>query len=150
MVIRGACNFTHKTRTQAIRRNAAAVIVINTNPVELFCMAGDRDQDATSSTEGCSQMDLPPSVLISGNDGELLMGIFGDEDLDPSTIEATVNISKQSDDQITAFPYVKGSDNTLQILASNGWGTHAVKQADATAANKGWQLFITSHDTSAT
>lgn len=40
LVERGQCNFTEKTLNQYIKRKAAAVIVINSEPMELFCMAG--------------------------------------------------------------------------------------------------------------
>jgi hypothetical protein len=133
---------------QHIQRDAAAVIIVNSNPNELFCMAGEKDK--SFSAEGCSQMDLPPSVLVSGNDGELLTGFLEEEDSEANMIEATVNLSRQSKDD-DVFPYVLGSDNTLQILASNGWGIQAVRQAmTSDNGNTGWQLFITAHETSAT
>ena len=107
-------------------------------------MAGEKE--TTTSAEGCSQMDLPPSVLITGNDGGWLLDSIENEKIDVSTITATVSISKQNDEGIISFPYVKGSDKTLQVLASKGWGAQAVHQdSDDSASISGWQLFITSH-----
>lgn len=147
IVYRGECNFASKTLNQVLERNAAAVIVINSNPVELFCMAGDKE--ATTSVEGCSQMDLPPSVLITGHDGDWLLDLIDHEKIDLSSLTATVKISK-ADDEFVTFPYVKGSDNTLQVLASKGWGAQAVRQdiTDSTSdgTSSGWQLFITAHE----
>ncbi|KAL3782540.1 hypothetical protein HJC23_005214 [Cyclotella cryptica] len=150
IVMRGECNFAQKTLNQLIQRQAAAVIIVNSNPNELFCMAGEKEKPF--SADGCSQMDLPPSVLVSGNDGELLMGLLEEEYSEANEIEAVVNLSRQSNDS-AVFPHVLGSENTLQILASNGWGTQAVRQVvsgKGETGNTGWQLFITAHETSAT
>ena len=107
-------------------------------------MAGEKE--IATSPEGCSQMDLPPSVLITGNDGDWLLNLIEKEKIDVSTITATVSISKQSDEGSISFPYVKGSDKTLQVLASKGWGAQAVHQdTDDSTSTSGWQLFITSH-----
>jgi hypothetical protein len=131
---------------------AAAVIVINTNPMELFCMAGDKE--ITASSDGCSQMDYPPSVLVTGYDGDWLLDLFEHEKINMSEITATVSISRQNNDEVTTFPYVKGSENTLQTLATHGWGAQAVRQENSASGssetadgnNIGWQLFITAHN----
>jgi len=60
------------------------VIVVNTNPMELFCMAGEKE--AKISEYGCSQNDLPPSVLVTGDDGDWLLDLFDFEYVDKSTI----------------------------------------------------------------
>lgn len=125
------------------------MIVINTNPVELFCMAGDKE--VTSSPDGCSQMDLPAAVLVTGHDGDWLLDLVEWEKKDISGITATVNISKQNDEDIVGrFPYVKGSENTLQVFAANGWGAQAVRQEEEgnndDSITTGWQLFITAHN----
>lgn len=135
--------------TPLVHIQAAAVIVINTIPDELFCMAGDKE--ISTSPDGCSQMDFPPSVLVTGHDGDWLLDLFEWEKQDLSAITATVSISKQSEEEIVQFPYVKGSENTLQVFASNGWGAQAVRQNEEDNSNDdnintGWQLFITAHN----
>ena len=152
MVERGQCNFTEKTLNQHIKRQAAAVIVINSEPMELFCMAGDKR--AETSAGGCNQMDLPPSVLITGHDGGILLDAIKYENVDMNSLTATVSMSKQVHGEHAGFPIVKGVENTLQILASKGWGTQAVRQNDSGSSSKtndasGWQLFITKHDVEA-
>lgn len=117
-------------------------------------MAGDKE--ITTSADGCSQMDYPPSVLVTGHDGDWLLDLFEFEKIDTSEITATVSISRQNNDQVTMFPFVIGEDNTLQTLATHGWGAQAVRQKDSTSSsagndningnNFGWQLFITAHN----
>ena len=111
-------------------------------------MAGDKE--ITTSEDGCSQMDYPPSVLVTGHDGDWLLDLFEYQTFNMSEITATVSISKQNNDEVTSFPFVKGEGNTLQTLATHGWGAQAVRQdisaSDSNGNNIGWQLFITAHN----
>lgn len=149
MVRRGLCNFTFKAVNQRIRHNAEAVIVINSEPDELFVMAGD-NMGGVKSHE-CTDEQVPISVLVSKNDGENMIGIKRFEDIKGNKISATVELSEQNSESSQHFPYVKTAKDTLQIFASNGWGAHAVKQASTTETEKkdftsGWQLFIMQHN----
>jgi hypothetical protein len=57
MIWRGQCNFRQKA---AHHYNAKAIIVINSNPHELFVMSGEKKPIGSN---GCSDDDLPVSVL---------------------------------------------------------------------------------------
>ncbi|KAL7554973.1 hypothetical protein ACHAWF_018547 [Thalassiosira exigua] len=132
IVRRGVCSFMHKSATH---QHAQGVIVMNSDPYELFVMAGD-----DRSKHGCS-LDLPPSVLVSGEDGESITTLLNDE----GDVDATILLTANSDP--AAYPQVKGSKDALHFLASNGWGVHAVPNpSDENSNNNGWQLFITQHD----
>ncbi|KAL3769360.1 hypothetical protein ACHAWO_001557 [Cyclotella atomus] len=120
--------------TGPLQTPPSPVIVINTIPVELFCMAGDKE--ISMSPDGCSQMDFPPSVLVTGHDGDWLLDLFEWEKQDLSAITATVSISKQSEEEIVQFPYVKGSENTVQVFASNGWGAQAQEPHEAMSEDR--------------
>ena len=133
LVRRGDCNFVDKASNQAARRNAAAMIVVNSSPNELFAMAG-AESDATLAND-CLSDDLPLSVMVNGIDGEAIMN-----KLDSDTIkESRVDLNQILEDD-EYFPHVTGSENTLKIKAQSGWGTHAVRQTDG--KSHGWQLFI--------
>ena len=139
MARRGGCNFMRKAENH--HHSADGIIVINSNPHELFVMAGERPQQMFKY--GCSKDDyLPVSVLVSGHDGDAIIQLLHDEGND---FEATILLTKDSDGFIT-FPYVKGTADALSILASNGWGVHALPQQAAQNEQQGWQLFITQHD----
>jgi len=59
-----------------------------------------------------------------------------------------VNISSQKNEELNDFPHVKGFENTLQVIARNGWGVQAVQHvATDDSSNTGWQLYITTHNT---
>ena len=138
MVKRGDCNFMRKA---ANHQHAEGVIVINSNPYELFVMAGENTQPGSNV---CSNDDLPVSVLVSGQDGDSIIKLLHDEESKGNEVDATILLTRERDEWIE-FPYVKGSKEALQILASNGWGIHAVPEAQ-TKENNGWQLFITQHN----
>lgn len=59
IVHRGKCNFRRKSMNY---HKAKAVIVINSNPNELFVMAGEGERKPLESG-GCSDDDLPITVL---------------------------------------------------------------------------------------
>ena len=133
LIRRGECNFVDKASNQAARRNAAAMIVVNSSPNELFAMAGV-ESDATYVND-CSIDDLPLSVMVNGIDGESIMNLLETGKIKDSRVE--VNQILEDDEY---FPHVTGSENTLKITARSGWGTHAVRQTDGEA--RAWQLFI--------
>lgn len=139
MVRRGDCNFARKTANHA---NADGIIVINSNPHELFVMAGETTHPGSNTTP--NDDGLPVSVLVTGEDGESIIQILHDEREQGNEVDTTILLTKESE-ELTTFPYVKGSLDALQILARNGWGIHAVPQTTQ-AEKDGWQLFITQHD----
>lgn len=104
-------------------------------------MAGEKTQPGSNDS---SDSDLPVSVLVSGEDGEAIVKIMNDESQGNVDIDASIVLTRMSDKSIE-FPYVKGSPEALQVLASRGWGIHAVPQ-EQKKINSGWQLFITQHD----
>ncbi|KAK1744404.1 alpha-mannosidase (glycosyl hydrolase family 47) [Skeletonema marinoi] len=118
---------------QAARRNAAAMIVVNSSPNELFAMAGA--EAGATLVNDCSGEDLPLSVMVNGIDGEAIMIILESGKIKESRVELNQILE---DDEY--FPHVTGSEKTLQISAQSGWSTHAVRQTDGKA--RGWQLFI--------
>ncbi|KAL7499794.1 hypothetical protein ACHAWT_007908 [Skeletonema menzelii] len=137
LIRRGDCNFVDKASNQAARRNAAAMIVVNSSPNELFAMAG-AESDATIAND-CLSEDLPLSVMVNGIDGEAIM-----KKLETGKIkESRVDLNQILEDD-KYFPHVTGSKNALRINAQSGWGTHAVRQTDDKA--RGWQLFILRND----
>lgn len=139
LVRRGDCNFMGKAANY--RHTTTGVIVINSNPNELFVMAGEKPQP--ESNNGCSDDDLPVSVLVSGQDGDSIIQLLHDEESKGNEVSAQILLTPESGDLIK-FPYVKGNKEALQILASNGWGIHAVPQEQV--EKNGWQLFITQHN----
>jgi len=133
LIRRGECNFVDKASNQAARRNAAAMIVVNSSPNELFAMAGA--EAGATLVNDCSGEDLPLSVMVNGIDGEAIMIILESGKIKESRVELNQILE---DDEY--FPHVTGSEKTLQISAQSGWATHAVRQTDGKA--RGWQLFI--------
>lgn len=136
LIRRGECNFVDKASNQAARRNAAAMIVINSSPNELFAMAGG--ESSAVLLNDCLSEDLPLSIMVSGSDGEAIMSILESEKIEESRVELN---QIMEDDKY--FPHVTGSENALQISAQSGWATHAVRQSDD---KRGWQLFLLKND----
>ena len=71
LINRGDCSFMHKSDNY---RNARGIIVINSDPNELFVMSGEIPQSGERSSA-----ELPVSVLVSGNDGALMIKLLHDE-----------------------------------------------------------------------
>ena len=136
LIRRGECNFVDKASNQAARRNAAAMIVVNSSPNELFAMAGG--ESSAMLVNDCLSEDLPLSVMVTGIDGEAIMSILESEKIKESRVELNQVLE---DDEY--FPHVTGSENAIQISAQSGWATHAVRQSDD---KRGWQLFILRND----
>ncbi|KAL9181308.1 hypothetical protein ACHAXT_010113 [Thalassiosira profunda] len=139
---RGDCNFMSKANSR--RHSAEGIIVINSNPDELFVMAGDAPGSSSSVGDG----DLPVSVLVSGQDGEAILQLMqGERSKGSEPVEATILLTKESE-EFLSFPFVTGTKDHLQILASNGWGIHSVppSQTGKGSGSSSWQLFITKHE----
>lgn len=140
IVRRGDCNFQSKAANY--QHVAEALIVVNTNPSELFVMSGDK---TVPGPDGFSSDDLPVSVLVSGQDGDAMVQVLRDEESRGNEVDTVLHLMGESDEEVMAFPHVKGSMESLQVLAQNGWGITAVPYNQQ---NAGWQLFITQHDKS--
>merc|ERR1719291_351204 len=133
MVRRGQCSFQQKATNY--QKYAEAMIVLNSDPSELFVMSGDPASPAA---------ELPITVLISGNDGEHLLSIMREEESNGHEIYGSVHLVKQNNN-IQSPPFVQGNKESLQILAKNKWGVTAIQQ-EQKDQTVGWQLFITQHD----
>ena len=177
LVLRGECLFQSKVWNQWERHNkkAEAVIVINSDPEQLFVMSGPKDAYQRYDDNGKE----PVSVLVSGNDGDEMKKILlehssksrrskenqsNQRESEKYFITATVRLQRQSDTTdedksdsssfggVLQWPLVRSTKNTLQIFAANGWGIHAMSQPDdtpqmsASKAKKSWQLFILKHN----
>ena len=141
MLRRGACNFMSKAENH---KHAEGIIVINSNPFELFVMAGEKPQPGSQNDDDA---DLPVSVLVSGEDGNAILRLLYEEKKRGNTVEAHIQLLRQDGAPLVNRPFVKGSQDALKILTTNGWGIHAVPQSDPNqAANKNWQLFIIQHE----
>merc|ERR1711933_446181 len=132
MVRRGKCSFQQKATNY---QKSQAMIVLNSDPTELFVMSGD----PTSPTD-----ELPITVLISGNDGEHLLKIMREEELNGYEIYGSVHLVKQNKIKTKSPPFVQGNEESIQILAKNKWGVTAIQQ-EQKDQTFGWQLFITQH-----
>ena len=131
------------SKANSRRHSAEGIIVINSNPDELFVMAGDAPGSSSSVGDG----DLPVSVLVSGQDGEAILQLMqGERSKGSEPVEATILLTKESE-EFLSFPFVTGTKDHLQILASNGWGIHSVPPSQTgKGSGSSWQLFITKHD----
>lgn len=147
LVKRGECNFMVKASNQ---QHAEGVIVMNTNPDELFVMASGNPAPSSHvhpSSDTSLEDELPVSVMVSGKDGDGILELLHQEHSQGNSVDAYIHLKRDDDQLLTAFPFVKGSEAALQILASNGWGIHAVSQnEDQQGQQPSWQLFITQHD----
>jgi Glycosyl hydrolase family 47 len=161
LVQRGHCSFYSKAANQKRYANAEAVIVINNDDEELFIMSNGGGNDVDMREE-----ELPVSVLVTGLDGEALLGLIqaesvaANEDQQVESYllaqisiqmqEGLVNMeSMKEKDEDIKWPIVRGSDEALQILAEGGWGIHAVRKdggsvKDITGSND-LQIFLLKH-----
>ena len=118
LIDRGDCSFMQKTGNYG---HARGIIVINTDPNELFVMSGEIPQPGErSSTE------LPVSVLVSGNDGASMIQILRDEQSMVNEVNVQIQLTKESDE--VQFPRVLGSKQLLQVTVSRDWGVQAVSR----------------------
>lgn len=127
IIYRGGCSFMNKVENH---RHAQGVIMINSNPNELFVMSGD----------GRSEDDLPVSVLVSGNDGASMVQILHNEQSMGNEVKVQIQLTKDGYD-LDKFPRVHGSKEALQVTASKNWGVQAVSRENKAGRNE-LQLFI--------
>ena len=139
LVERGVCNFRSKAINLGARNNAEAVIIINTEGGKLFVMAGPEEDGVDYSNE-------PASVLITKEDGDEITRILNEKKLKngkKSQILARVNLHPQSqtiDPTNPDWPHVITETDSVQVLASQGWGITAKKD------NGQWGIYILQHD----
>jgi mannosidase alpha-like ER degradation enhancer 2 len=128
LIRRGECNFVEKAVNQASRGNAAAMIVVNSSPNELFAMASVEESEINVE---CTGEHLPLSVMVNGLDGESIVNLLGTGKIKESRVELRPILEG------VKYPHVKGEEKALKISAESGWGIHAVRQS-----HSAWQLFI--------
>ena len=139
LVERGVCNFRSKAINLRTRNNAEAVIIINTEGGKLFVMAGPEEEGVDYSNE-------PASVLITKEDGDEIIRIMNEKKMKngkKSQVLARVNLQPQSqtiDPTNPDWPHVITETNSVQVLASQGWGINAKKD------NGQWAIYILQHD----
>lgn len=137
MVLRGVCNFRSKALNLASRNNVKAAIIVNTDS-KLFVMAGPKESGLNYTNE-------PASVLVTKEDGaELNRAILEmkQKKSKKSQLKARVSLlpMDNSDEKKLTWPQITSAENSVQILASQGWGVSAKKELGQ------WSLFILQHD----
>jgi len=151
VVHRGDCTFVSKAINMEKLWNAAAVIVINTMD-ELFLMSSE------GPDEGVHPDDTPLSVLITRQDGEVLLEVMHEESDRYSAIFCRISLERHSGAVVGAegnivnengesdnvhWPVIRGQGNSLQILAEFGWGIQAIQVASD--EKQEWQLQLLKH-----
>mmetsp|Transcript_4569 Transcript_4569/g.11608 ORF Transcript_4569/g.11608 Transcript_4569/m.11608 type:complete len:1363 (-) Transcript_4569:166-4254(-) len=165
IVHRGGCTFEDKAMAQKVESGASAVVVINSSDDELFVMAGGSQSVATSTEDTPSEVEYPPTVLVSGSDGRNILDII-EESTEYDNIEllARVSVIREKTEVVesedgsgvyqvvgnTLWPGVRASPESLQIFSENGWGVHAVQTQNPSSGKDDnrleWQLFLMKHD----
>ena len=144
MVLRGECPFQQKAINQKVRHDAKAVVVVNTNPNQLFMMSAEDDSYDEVT---------PLTVLIDKEDGRDAIrklrerDIIGEQDFD---IICTVRVRPQIHEKGRGeWPLVATSPSAMQMFASKDWGLHVVAQNPSTIGkdethhdDQNWQVFI--------
>lgn len=152
MVYRGLCNFRAKGINLKRRFNAEAIIVVNSDPNDVFIMSGSGTEDG----EGINA-DEPLSVLVSGEDGKQMMKAIERYKAHGSDVLASVRImpkpsiltTTDSADNTLPFdaidridwPLVLTEPRNIQVYASQGWGIGAIKDDK----DNQWQLTLLQH-----
>ena len=144
MTNRGGCTFFLKSLGHK-KYGASGLIVINTDPDELFVMS-----NAPEESLSVPPQDLPPTVLVTGRDGEALLSTWSGEE----RLFARIQIERRHNENLeglgkledpvpnTAFPYVMAEQHSVKVLASGGWGVMATRGLD----NQEWKLDLLQHD----
>lgn len=143
IIKRGNCSFTNKASNH---RQAEGIIVVNSHPYELFVMSGEKILGTNDPSN--DEDELPVSVLVSGEDGGSILKLLKDEQSKGNEVIANIELVREEADTLVDFQHVKGTKESLQVLASNGWSVHAVPQVSEIQQQQTptWQLFITQHD----
>ena len=145
---RGKCPFHDKAIMQKSKHNAQAIVVINTEPGNLFVLdhinKGAKDESAT--------------VLITKDDGRKLIreldkykGNVVSETHKFSGKIRFISMSSIKKDNINdngkgyLWPLLQDSNvNSLQVLTKGKWGIHAEKVIGKPGGSN-WQLYVLSH-----
>lgn len=151
MVHRGMCNFHAKGINVKNRFNAGAVIVINSDPNDLFMMSGTGMENRKDIN-----VDEPLSVLVSGEDGKHMIKAIQRYNAHGTDVLASVRITPKTssltaaDPEISVphdaidridWPIVLTAPRSIQVYASQGWGIGAIKDDK----NNQWQLTLLQH-----
>lgn len=116
LINRGDCSFMLKACNY---HRAQGIIVINSDPSELFVMSSEVPQPGE-----CSNDELPVSVLVSGNDGASMIRLLRDEQSRGNAVNVQIQLTKASNE----FPSVQSSKEVLQVSVNNNWGVQAVSR----------------------
>ena len=143
IVRRGACTFQEKAINQRLRSGAEAVIIINSEPDELFVMADGGIEDK-------SEDESPLTVMVTRNDGEIIsaaikqgMATTARVQLVPHKGEVDTNGKVVG---AVDWPMVRAtSESLVQIFSENGWGVHAINRPKENQDGQEWQLFLMKH-----
>jgi mannosidase alpha-like ER degradation enhancer 2 len=152
---RGVCTFQEKALSQKKVFNAEAVIVINSEPDELFVMSGG----GTDDPDYLDNNNFPATVLVTGSDGKAILDITGSfQPNEESELRLRVSLLKDKSRIVESgkmlavkgndyWPAVRVNSDALQVFASGGWGVHAVQKNEKSKAEAlEWQLYVMRHE----
>jgi mannosidase alpha-like ER degradation enhancer 2 len=147
IVKRGMCTFQSKAINQNLRSGAEAVIIINTEPDELFVMA-----DGGPSVGESASTEIPLTVMVTRNDGEIMsaaikqgMATTARVQLVPHKVQ--VNEKGEVLAGVIDWPIVRATKQPLvQVFSENGWGVHGITRPKENQVGQDWQLFLVKHE----
>lgn len=150
IVRRGVCTFQSKAINQNLRSGAEAVIIINSEPDELFVMAdGGPGMDEKDADES------PLVVMVTRNDGEIISAAIKQGTVTSARVQLVPHKGEVNSNGEVAgsvdWPIVRAtSESLVQVFSENGWGVHAVnrQKQGGEEENQGqleWQLFLMKH-----
>jgi len=145
MVMRGECAFHEKAVMQKINQNAKGVVVVNTQPGQLFVMDTSETKDKVEEE--------PVTILITNEHGRELMKRLRRQSKQ-SNSETNDYIGSIQLNRIppstpdgfepTKWPYVESSPDRMQILSKSKWGVIGNKVFDEN--NKvTWKIMLLQH-----
>ncbi len=140
---RGQCNFVEKSLYASKTKNAKAVVIVNNEERGMFIMA------SSPPPKHLTEVEEPISVLVSKHDGDKIIELMeeheeGDIVTNVSILPQT-NYAKVTEESpkgaldVTKWPLVSSSPDSVQVYASGGWGV-GVQQV-----NSMWQVVLLQH-----
>eukprot|EP00557_Chaetoceros_sp_GSL56_P003274 CAMPEP_0176498846 /NCGR_PEP_ID=MMETSP0200_2-20121128/12573_1 /TAXON_ID=947934 /ORGANISM="Chaetoceros sp., Strain GSL56" /LENGTH=1279 /DNA_ID=CAMNT_0017897149 /DNA_START=211 /DNA_END=4050 /DNA_ORIENTATION=+ len=152
LVNRGMCNFHWKGINMNKQYNAGAIIVVNSDPNDLFIMSGIETENREDI-----DVDEPLSVLVSGEDGRLIINaieryaaigtdVLASIRIFPKPSSSTLTVSPEKAPPSNAidgvdWPLVVTEQKNIEVYASQGWGIGAIKDDKSNQ----WQLSLLRH-----
>jgi len=144
IVLRGDCPFQEKADNQKLRHDSKAVIVVNSEPEQLFVMSTDKVKNKP-------KIQSPITIMMSRDDGrDLIKQCTDDTYLNYANIRV---MPRDGGDKSSLLkPYLSSSSGMFEILSQEKlWGIQArEKPKGSTFMDQGgildmWQLLITRH-----